>query len=53
MHEKYKSTMSLQFSDLLVFSLAFSVVFATSSDVNKWMLNIYIYIEVKFNVLTY
>ena len=30
-----ESTMSLQFSDLLVLSLVLSVVPATSSDVNK------------------
>ena len=30
-----RSTMSLQFSDFLVLSLALSVVPATSSDVNK------------------
>ena len=30
-----KSTVSLQFSDLLVLSLALSVVSETSSDVNK------------------
>ena len=33
-----KSTMSLQFSDLLVLSLAFFAVPATSSDVNKCIL---------------
>ena len=33
-----RSTMSLQFSDFLVLSLALSVVPATSSDVNKWIL---------------
>ena len=45
-----ESTMSLQFSDLLVLSLALSVVPATSSDVNKCIYIFYLYIHLNIYI---